>query len=425
MIDYDIGFFKISISYSTFEYVGIDDNKGITVSISRTKIPGHVYIGSTSETTYTDNYLNKKPRVFLDGVLLKHGDIIPEKENAVFLTYGSNNLYDGGFGISSLKELYVSATGLQAYGYNKWLSTIGTLKLPSMCKSISNQNILNHADNVYIYSISDWLQHVTIYDNTSLFKSNANLYVKNVLWTGLIPSDVKYISSSHIIDNVNIDRIIFEETAPYMDGFDKIYSRANTIMAKSISNLRIGHTTDGVLTGSTSTSWFANPETGNALRTLYTLWDMRINNEPVVCYLSGIGNFNGLALENITIKNCCMIEPYCFERSSLRRVNIENVDLISYGAFNYCKNLEVVTCNNILKFESNIIFTGCTLLQHIDFSSSTLIPVLSAGQLNIPSTCKIIVPDVLYDEWIVATNWSTLADNIIKKSDWDASQVTE
>lgn len=41
---------------------------------------------------------------------------------------------------------------------------------------------------------------------------------------------------------------------------------------------------------------------------------------------------------------------------------------------------------------------------------------------GLPSDCKIVVPDALYDEWIAATNWSTFASKIIKKSDWDASQ---
>ena len=39
---------------------------------------------------------------------------------------------------------------------------------------------------------------------------------------------------------------------------------------------------------------------------------------------------------------------------------------------------------------------------------------------GIAFNCKFIVPDALYDEWIAATNWSTYASKIIKKSDWDA-----
>lgn len=65
-------------------------------------------------------------------------------------------------------------------------------------------------------------------------------------------------------------------------------------------------------------------------------------------------------------------------------------------------------------------------ITYYDFSTHESIPVIGSSVfLSIPSTCKIIVPDALYDEWIAATNWSTYASYIIKKSDWDASQTTE
>jgi hypothetical protein len=59
-----------------------------------------------------------------------------------------------------------------------------------------------------------------------------------------------------------------------------------------------------------------------------------------------------------------------------------------------------------------------------DFSQATAVPTLASTNAfnSIPSDCKIIVPDTLYDEWVAATNWSTYASYIIKKSDWDASQ---
>lgn len=38
---------------------------------------------------------------------------------------------------------------------------------------------------------------------------------------------------------------------------------------------------------------------------------------------------------------------------------------------------------------------------------------------------QIVVPDYLYSKWIIEPNWSTYADYIIKKSDWDVQQVTE
>jgi hypothetical protein len=80
-------------------------------------------------------------------------------------------------------------------------------------------------------------------------------------------------------------------------------------------------------------------------------------------------------------------------------------------------------------FEGNVTttvgattFRDCTSLEVVDFSNCSKVIGLynvSAFQ-NVPNTCKIVVPDALYDDWIVASNWSTFASQIIKKSDYDA-----
>lgn len=55
-----------------------------------------------------------------------------------------------------------------------------------------------------------------------------------------------------------------------------------------------------------------------------------------------------------------------------------------------------------------------------DFSKCTSVPVISGSQPfnSTPSTKIFIVPDELYDEWIVATNWVAYASGIVKKSEW-------
>lgn len=63
------------------------------------------------------------------------------------------------------------------------------------------------------------------------------------------------------------------------------------------------------------------------------------------------------------------------------------------------------TCNNL---------SLCIMWQH------EVVPTLTASFGTVASNCQIVVPDALYDEWIAATNWSAVADKIIKKSDWDA-----
>jgi hypothetical protein len=55
-----------------------------------------------------------------------------------------------------------------------------------------------------------------------------------------------------------------------------------------------------------------------------------------------------------------------------------------------------------------------TDLSLLDFSSLRNIPILSNTSIlsGIPTKCEIRVPEDLYDEWVVATNWVNYADNI-------------
>jgi hypothetical protein len=91
-----------------------------------------------------------------------------------------------------------------------------------------------------------------------------------------------------------------------------------------------------------------------------------------------------------------------YQNYGLVRVVIpKGVENIYADAFYYAQNMKIVDCSRCIQ---------C--------------PTLHSAKVfyGVPSDCKIIVPDALYDEWIAATNWSTYASYIIKKSDWDASR---
>ena len=69
------------------------------------------------------------------------------------------------------------------------------------------------------------------------------------------------------------------------------------------------------------------------------------------------------------------------------------------------------------------MFYGCTSLEIIDMTGSTGVPTLSysVNFSNTNNTYKIVVPDSLYDTWIAATNWASIASHIMKQSDWNAA----
>lgn len=144
-------------------------------------------------------------------------------------------------------------------------------------------------------------------------------------------------------------------------------------------------------------------------------------------YVNNISNFITANLNQPAALSLINTELYSggtlYDKSSIIIPN----EIVTIGARQFYQTnvISVVFANSVSLIKEEA-FYNCTLMQYCDFSTHNSIPTLESSAFGgIPSTCKIIVPDALYDEWIAATNWSDIADHIIKKSDWDASQVTE
>lgn len=102
----------------------------------------------------------------------------------------------------------------------------------------------------------------------------------------------------------------------------------------------------------------------------------------------------------------------------------ESAKVIKNGSFTNGRYMgKMIIPKNVATIENNA-FQNCSGMAFYNFSRHTAIPTLTNTNAftGIPSDCKIIVPDTLYDKWIAATNWSTYASYIIKKTDWDNLQ---
>ena len=88
-----------------------------------------------------------------------------------------------------------------------------------------------------------------------------------------------------------------------------------------------------------------------------------------------------------------------------------------------CSALKRIKMNASSGNWGSFMFGGCTSLELVDMTGSTDVPTLSTVNnfANTNDTYKIVVPDSLYDTWIVATNWVSIASHIMKQSDWNAS----
>lgn len=101
-----------------------------------------------------------------------------------------------------------------------------------------------------------------------------------------------------------------------------------------------------------------------------------------------------------------------FNCTRLEKILIpESVTYIGSDAFDYCASLKSITMPS--SSEWSPYFAGCTSLKLIDFSKVAAVPELFSTNIPFNDGMQIIVPANLYNEWIVATNWSAYADYIV------------
>lgn len=135
--------------------------------------------------------------------------------------------------------------------------------------------------------------------------------------------------------------------------------------------------------------------------------------------------YNSPNLKSIVLPdNITALPTQCFYGCSALETVIlpENLTTINTANFRACTALKKVVFKSKFKTMTTNVFNGCSLLEVLDFSACTSVPSVSNVNsfTGIPATCKIVVPDALYDAWIAATNWSNYASYIIKKSDYEA-----
>ena len=110
----------------------------------------------------------------------------------------------------------------------------------------------------------------------------------------------------------------------------------------------------------------------------------------------------------------------CYSLSSI--VIPESVTSISGGAFGFCYSLSSIVIPKSVTSIGNGAFQYCCGMAFYDFSQYTSVPTLGGTSVfrNIPSDCKIVVPDNLYNTWKAATNWSTHASKMVKASEFNS-----
>lgn len=105
--------------------------------------------------------------------------------------------------------------------------------------------------------------------------------------------------------------------------------------------------------------------------------------------------------------------------TNLRSITIPGGISDTNGVFYNCSNLQTVICTGQMFNIGSYTFSDCDSVKVYDFRNCTAVPTLEdVSSLGHATGCKIIIPDSLYDEWIIATNWSSLNVTYVKASEY-------
>jgi hypothetical protein len=142
-----------------------------------------------------------------------------------------------------------------------------------------------------------------------------------------------------------------------------------------------------------------------------------------IVYPNGITSMTGLSFADTSIKRFIMpdtvkgtvpnvfVTCYALEECVISK----NVTGLS-GTFSNARGLKKLKLPNVTTVEGAFAYANSCV--EYDFSSNTSVPTANASSFTqISKIAKFIVPDELYDAWITASNWSSIADYIYKVSE--------
>lgn len=142
--------------------------------------------------------------------------------------------------------------------------------------------------------------------------------------------------------------------------------------------------------------------------------------------VNAFSNCTALKTVNIPQRSDISIERSAFEDcTSLEAISFTNIRFsipIRSNLFNGCTKLKQVFFNRVISIAEKA-FYNCTKLELLDFRKATGIPTLGTDALyNVSANLKIIVPDALFDSWIVNQDWSAYSSHIKKVSEFGATK---
>ena len=273
--------------------------------------------------------------------------------------------------------------------------TNGTFQYCSVLKGLTIPSGTTTIPQYFVYH-SDLLKNVPMPKSITTINQYAFCYCS--LLTRLMFSDnITSLSGTICINNPNLEVIVFPNSITTLSAT----SSSNTKVKKIILPNNITSLPSSICYGCTTLK--------------------EINIPSGVTSIGTQAFYSCAALKKVTIPNgITSIESMTFASCvGLMEIIIPNsVTTIKSSGFSSCYsllNLEIP--GSVTSIENNA-FQRCMSLQYVDFTHHTSIPTLgSSTAFTSTNNCPIIVPDDLYENWIAATNWSSLSSRIVKASE--------
>ena len=113
------------------------------------------------------------------------------------------------------------------------------------------------------------------------------------------------------------------------------------------------------------------------------------------------------SISSNVFEGCQKIEKFTYKAQ---------VTSIPRGLFYGCLGCKTFKCETAITDIGQQTFYNCNAMELYDFRNCTVVPTLADTTLGHKDGCQIVVPDALYDEWITATNWSSLTNVVFVKA---------
>lgn len=281
-------------------------------------------------------------------------------------------------------------------------STLDTVTGTSQYTMLFTQHIYASPGDYVIKISSD--SPIYIY-NSSDYKSCA-LLSKKIVYSS---KERNYVYSN-CIKKIELGNVLI--TSQY--AFNECYSLKSITIPNNIN------------IGTFQSAWFANCY---SLKTLVipsgvTTMSGSLNALYSIKYAplpKSINTLNGYFYNNVYVdrviipENIATIKNVASQMKQLKKIIIpEGVENVDANCFTYNDGLQRVEFPSTLLTIGNQAFMSCYGIKILDFSKATSVPTL--GNYAIPTEIEdleIRVPSALYDDWIVANNWSSFSSKIV------------